>query len=168
MSFEQSIENVASALNNIALGLNAIASAISGNGPVMAPSASGGAGKQDAPTGRGRSAKNSETSSAATAPADTPRTAEAAGAGAQEEKGKNSESTSGLPDDFEFERDLSKPIVALAAAIRAQVVEKLAEFGAKRASDVKDKPEAVLALYEWVQEQYANPEVKAKLGADKK
>ena len=127
MPIENSIDNLAAAINTLA-------AAISGKATpavtqfVAATSAE--------VLAEAKNAVQEKKSAAATKPADTQPTAEAEKGAAQEKKADSSDAKPGSPIDFETQ--IRKPIVAMASGGRRDAALKiLSSFGAAKASEIK-------------------------------
>lgn len=130
MPIENSIDNLAAAINNLA-------AAISGKQSFAGAAMPG--------EGLGNANKPTKSQPAATKPADTQPTATAQAA---VPAGK-AEPSAEAPDSIDFEKQIQKPIVALAnGGRRAEAVAILSKFGVKKASEIKpaDYPAAVAAI----------------------
>lgn len=136
MSLENSIESLAAAINNLATTL---ASLKASDTPTAA--------LQEKPAPVKKEKEEPAKKSAATPNVDTPPTAEAVKADAPEKKAAPSEETStGSTTEVDYERDIRKPIVAMAGSGRRDVAVKiLAQFGASKASEIKPEDYAAAA-----------------------
>ena len=149
MPIENSIDNLAAAINALAAAISGKAGATPTPAVLAAHSKELDAAAQSVADGaaQAKADGSAKKSSAATKPAATPPTAEVEKAAAQEKKADSSDGKPGSTIDFETQ--IRKPIVAMAGGGRRDVALKiLSSFGAAKASEIKpeDYEAAVAAI----------------------